>query len=79
MSFLAYEIISGAVVLLLVTGVLWARHAENKDWNNGACTKCSTGWWKSFDVASDGSVGYKCVNPGCSGVTWQSWHGRGMW
>lgn len=64
-----------AFLLFFALGCLWAIYSENKEWNNGACS-CNKGFWISFDMDSSGAIGYRCSDPRCNKVTWQSWRKR---
>lgn len=65
---------TGLIILLITIGIIDCIKQENKEWNNGVCFKCNSGWYKSFDVDSSGAVGYSCTN--CNYITWQSWRKR---
>jgi len=54
-----------AYSILLYVG----RKREKKIWNNGRCAECHC-IWRSFDVASDMSVGYKCAGCGHKNSWW---------
>ncbi|MBT6690897.1 hypothetical protein HOB10_01005 [Candidatus Parcubacteria bacterium] len=62
------------VLAAMIGGCIWARHQENREWNNGACPDCEQGFYVSFDQDSSGAVGYKCTH--CGYTTWQSWNKR---
>ncbi len=63
------------ILLLFPIGAMWCRNSEDKAWNNGVCP-CEKGFWKSFDMDSQGGVGYKCTDLKCNNVIWQSWRCR---
>lgn len=58
----------------MITGIVWAKRNEDKEWNNGGCPECAKGFFKSFDMDSSGAVGYKCTH--CGNTTWQSYNKR---
>ena len=63
------------LVIIIVLGIAVAISgivAENRAWNNGACS-CGNGFWIFFDIDSQGGHGYKCSDPKCRQTTWQSW------
>jgi hypothetical protein len=62
------------ILSIMIIGGVWAKNQEDKEWNNGSCSKCNKGFYKSFDMASDGSVGYSCTE--CDYTTWQSYNTR---
>ena len=37
---------------------IWGRGREKRQWNNGICARSGESW-RFFDMASDGSRGYK--------------------
>lgn len=49
-----------------ILGYTW----DKKNWNNGICPNCNKGFWKSFDMDSQGGIGYTCTN--CGSTHWQS-------
>lgn len=49
-------------------GVICWRY-EIRKWNRGRCPRCHQPW-KSFDVDSQGGVGYTCK---CGSYIWLSW------
>lgn len=56
-----------AILLIMAVGMFVAYRLEKSDWNNGACS-CEKGWWRSFDMDSQGGRGYKCTH--CRKVIW---------
>lgn len=46
------------LLLLIAVGGTLARAAEKRAWNNGICRENGLAW-ECFDMASDGSRGYK--------------------
>lgn len=58
-----------AFLLLMATGITWARYHEKKEWNNGHCSRCQS-LWVCFDVDSQGGRGYKCL---CGRHIWISY------
>lgn len=59
-----------SVTLFFTTYWLFAIKEEYKLYNGGYCRKCGSKLY-SFDMASDGSVGYTC--PKCHYTIWLSW------
>jgi hypothetical protein len=37
-------ILLGAFISFVTFGVIWVRHMEKKDWNNGVCPICNNPW-----------------------------------
>lgn len=70
------NMITFSICLICILGALfaYARHREKILWNKGACF-CGTGFWVSFDMDSQGGIGYKCSNPRCNQHIWISYHG----
>ncbi len=60
------------LVALFISGCVWARASEHKTWNDGICSEC-TKRWVCFDMASDGSRGYRCVGCQRTKRIWISW------
>lgn len=61
----------GIIALLILIFALIMRIqflSERKRWNNGICANCNNGYWKSFDMDSQGGTGYKCTN--CNAHVW---------
>lgn len=59
------------MLLAVLAGLFfYGRYIEKRNWNKGACS-CGKGFWLSFDVASDGSIGYRCSD-GCGRYIWIS-------
>ena len=61
------------LVALFASGCAGARSFERKLWNNGICPEC-TKRWVGFDMASDGSRGYKCAGCQRTKRIWISWN-----
>mgnify|MGYP001557855897 CR=1 FL=1 len=59
---------------LLGIGILmyFGYKSDKKIWNKGACSLCNKGFWKSFDLDSVGSRGYKCTH--CNKYVWISFY-----
>ena len=55
----------------MISGMIWCRHSEKKDWNGGYCPRCG-GKWRCFATDSQGGRGYKCDN--CNNSTWISYN-----
>jgi len=53
-----------AVGILLLVGELIGRVIERRMWNSG-CSPRTGEPWKSFDMASDGSIGFKDSEGNC--------------
>jgi len=64
-------IIALGVLVAAFVGAFYGYLYEKKTFNKGCCPNCK-GTYKSFDMASDGSVGYSCSN--CDKTVWISWH-----
>lgn len=48
------------IALLVIIGICTIIYLiEKREWNKGFCRECKKRW-KSFDMASDSSVGYRC-------------------
>lgn len=62
------------ILLIMICGGIWCKNSENKEWNNGICSECENGFYKSFDMDSSGSVGFSCTN--CGNTIWQSYNRR---
>jgi len=63
-----------SLLTVMFIGGIYTKILEDKEWNNGVCFNCKSGFYKSFDMASDGSVGFSCTN--CNYTTWQSYNTR---
>jgi hypothetical protein len=59
-------VILAGLFLFLVYRLLL--RSERKKWNNGICSECNNGYWKSFDMDSQGGTGYECTN--CNEHIW---------
>lgn len=62
-------VILGFIILLLIACLVGGYCANQHDWNGGVC-RYSDAPWKSFDIASDGSVGY---TDGSNNYIWINW------
>lgn len=61
---------------MMISGGIWQRNNEKRDWNDGICK--DTGMpWKSFDVDSQGGRGYKSINYN-GGKTYWIWISYGV-
>jgi DNA-directed RNA polymerase subunit RPC12/RpoP len=58
------------LVAFVAVAMIYGRYMEKKDWNNGVCS-CGEGFWRSFDVDSSGTRGYRCT--ACGRHIWISW------
>ena len=58
------------VTVLLVCVIPLGYFSEKRHWNEGVCPECG-GFFRYFDIDSQGGRGYKC--PDCGSVTWVSW------
>lgn len=56
------ELIEAVATIIFFSAVLalgiWGKSREKKQWNNGICASSGESW-RFFDMASDGSRGYK--------------------
>ncbi|AMM45057.1 putative membrane protein [Bacillus phage SP-15] len=58
-----------ALLLFMFVGGIVVCISEHKEYNKGYCS-CG-GRWKSFDMASDCSIGWNCTN--CGRYMWTSY------
>ena len=63
------------LLVLFTIGCVWSRANDKRRWNNGICRENGLSW-ECFDMASDGSRGYKTVSrvagEPCQSI-WISW------
>lgn len=69
LSFICF-VLGAFLAIIGIPGYLSYRY-EKKLFNDGKCATCDKEW-RSFDMASDGSVGYTCDC--CDDTVWLSWY-----
>ena len=60
-----------AILIIMIVGMILARHWEKKDYNNGICTQCG-GHLEHFDDDSQGGRGYRCDK--CGRYVWVTYN-----
>lgn len=63
-------VVSALIIIILIVGMMIARHFEKKEFNNGYCTVCNKRL-RNFDTDSQGGRGYCC--PKCGRTIWVSY------
>lgn len=67
---LIINLIAAAIIIGLISGVIWAIRSEMRDYNKGVCPKCGKPW-RYIGSDSQGGRGYTC--DGCANGIWVSY------